>query len=162
MPCVSLMATTPTTIQAPIPAPLPTPTYRMCFPILATLLAADKHTPYLDDTLAVAALHVATDQPDLPRPEALQALYHILGVLPSYQDRVLPIMEALCRGCAAEQLSGAVVGVLAPQGHVRSAALTALSNVPVLAEGLCPEDDAVVSALWVAKHDVEGEIAGAC
>lgn len=142
----------------PHQAPLP-PTYRLCFPLLAILLAANQHTPHLDTALDVLTHHVAPDL-DLPREAALQSLYHVLGVLPSYTERIQPLLQSLCSGCAPEQLRGAVVGVLAPRAHVRAEALRALAVVPALAEGLCPDDVEVVSALWVARHDVQEDVAG--
>ena len=143
----------------PPQAPLPPPTYRLCFPLIATLLAAPHHTPHLDTALDVLTQHVSPDL-DLPREAALQSLYHVLGVLPSYTERVQPLLRALCAGCLPEQLPGAVVGVLAPHPLVRAEALRALPDVPALAEGLCPDDVEVVSALWVARHDVQEAVAG--
>ncbi|GFR52600.1 hypothetical protein Agub_g15197, partial [Astrephomene gubernaculifera] len=95
---------------------------------------------------------------DIPRRASLELLYHLLGVIPAYRDRIIPLLRSLCAGCLEEDLPAATAGLTHPAPHVRAAALAALPAVPLLAEGLFPAgDDGTAALLWLARHDVASE-----
>ncbi|KAK9804294.1 hypothetical protein WJX72_005256 [[Myrmecia] bisecta] len=128
------------------------PTFAFCFPVLRAVLAADHHTGLHEDALAVLALHVARDR-QLPRKDMLALLYHALGIVSAYRERIQPLLHELCAGLGPEQLWCALQGLLAAAPNVRAAALEALSSVPCLAQGACPHSLDVTSVLWLACHD---------
>lgn len=89
----------------------------------------------------------------MPRKELLSLLYHTLGVLPAYRDRIVPLLKQLCSGTTDEELPAAIAGAVAPQAHVRAAALAALPCVPLLGEGHPPPAVQQVAELYMARYD---------
>eukprot|EP00850_Spirogloea_muscicola_P013326 SM000090S24288 [mRNA] locus=s90:11304:31514:- [translate_table: standard] len=134
--------------------PLPSPTFGFVFPIVEVILKANYKTRLHDDLLGVMWLHTAPTM-TLPRPRMLSVLYHVLGCIPLYQDRVLPILRELCRGVQTYELLKVLEGVYAEKEHVRGACLDAASLVPALRQGKVAEDPAITTALWLALHDPE-------
>eukprot|EP00850_Spirogloea_muscicola_P017739 SM000155S01668 [mRNA] locus=s155:261471:283828:+ [translate_table: standard] len=134
--------------------PLPSPTFGFVFPIVEVILKANYKTRLHDDLLGVMWLHTAPTM-TLPRPRMLSVLYHVLGCIPLYQDRVLPILRELCRGVQPSELLKVLEGVYAEKEHVRGACLDAASLVPALRQGKVTEDPAITTALWLALHDPE-------
>eukprot|EP00850_Spirogloea_muscicola_P020733 SM000225S07012 [mRNA] locus=s225:44176:68989:+ [translate_table: standard] len=134
--------------------PLPSPTFGFVFPIVEVILKANHKTRLHDDLLGVMWLHTAPTM-TLPRPRMLSVLYHVLGCIPLYQDRVLPILRELCRGVQPPELLKVLEGVYAEKEHVRGACLDAASLVPALRQGKITVDPAITTALWLALHDPE-------
>ncbi|GLC46160.1 hypothetical protein PLESTB_001196200 [Pleodorina starrii] len=137
---------------------LPPSSYSYVFPVLQAVLLSPVHTALHDECLAVVALHVAPGL-DIPRRASLELLYHLLGVIPAYRDRIVPLLRSLCAGCLEDDLPAATSGLTHPAPHVRAAALAALPCLPLLAEpGLLPPgDDATAALLWLARSDVGSE-----
>lgn len=136
------------------PSSLSSSIYRFLFPLGRAILMLPAHCPLHDPALAFVALHVMPGQ-DVPRTETMRALANVLGTVPATRDRVSAMMEALCRGMTEEDLAASVGCVLSPHATVRGVVLRALSQMPLLADAMCPERDDVVSVLWLCCYDVE-------
>ncbi|GIL73837.1 hypothetical protein Vretimale_5312 [Volvox reticuliferus] len=144
-------------VTAAVGQQLPPSSYCYVFPVLQAVLLSPVHTRLHDECVAVIALHVAPGL-DIPRRASLELLYHLLGVIPAYRDRIIPLLRSLCGGCLEEGLPAATSGLIHPAPHVRAAALAALPAVPLLAEGqLPPGDDVTVALLWLVRYDVASE-----
>ncbi len=89
---------------------------------------------------------------DVPRAESLELLYHLLGIIPAYRDRVQPLLRSLCAGVADADLPAATAGLLAAAPHVRAAALIALPSVLSLAEGVPPQGQPLAD-MHTARYD---------
>ena len=50
------------------------------------------------------------------------------------RDKVLPLLESLCRGVTDQEVPAALQGLLADSARTRSAALSALPLLPCLSE----------------------------
>lgn len=113
----------------------------------------------------------------------LQVLYHVLGVVPSYQASIGPALNELSLGlqpaevasvcmpdpilhCAYVFLYSAYVisqylilqalyGVYAKDVHVRMACLNAVKCIPAVANRSLPENIEVATSIWIALHDPE-------
>ncbi|KXZ48792.1 hypothetical protein GPECTOR_25g376 [Gonium pectorale] len=144
-------------VTAAVGQQLPPSSYSYVFPVLQAVLLSPVHTLLHDKCVAVLALHVAPGL-DIPRRASLQLLYHLLGIIPAYRDRIVPLLRSLCAGCLEDDLDAATSGLLHPAPAVRAAALAALPSVPALAEGMLPEaDEAAAALLWLAAHDAGSE-----
>ena len=77
--------------------PLPPASYAFVFPVLAAVLGSPRHSDLHDPALAVVALHCGPAL-DVPRADSLHLLYHLLGVIPAYRDRVAPLLGQLASG----------------------------------------------------------------
>ncbi|GIL49256.1 hypothetical protein Vafri_5386 [Volvox africanus] len=144
-------------VTAAVGQQLPPSSYCYVFPVLQAVLLSPVHTRLHDECVAVMALHVAPGL-DIPRRASLELLYHLLGVIPAYRDRIIPLLRSLCAGCLEEDLPAATSGLTHPAPHVRAAALAALPAVPLLAEGQMPSgDDGTVALLWMVHYDVASE-----
>ncbi|KAG2489371.1 hypothetical protein HYH03_012201 [Edaphochlamys debaryana] len=144
-------------VTAAVGQQLPPSSYCYVFPVLQAVLLSPVHTPLHDECVGVLALHVAPGL-DIPRRASLELLYHLLGVVPAYRDRLIPLLRSLCAGCLEDDLPAASRGLLHPAPHVRHAALAALPAVPLLAEGLLPaEDEGTAALLWAARSDAGSE-----
>ncbi|KAG2444413.1 hypothetical protein HXX76_001166 [Chlamydomonas incerta] len=136
---------------------LPSSSYCYVFPVLQAVLMSPVHTALHDECVAVLSLHVAPGL-DIPRRASLELLYYLLGVIPAYRDRLVPLLRSLCAGCLEEDLPAATSGLTHPAPHVRAAALAALPSVPVLGEGALPAGDVATAALlWLARNDTGSE-----
>jgi hypothetical protein len=91
----------------------------------------------------------------LPVVVDVQVLYHVLGCVPQYQARVVPLLNELCKGLEAGDLAEALGGVYSEHAHVRCACLNAVMHVPALSKQAAPEDSNVATTLWVAQYDSE-------
>ncbi|DBB12167.1 TPA: hypothetical protein ACH3X3_006274 [Trebouxia sp. C0006] len=132
--------------------PLAGPCYDLCFPVLEAVLSSSVHTPLHEQALQVMSLHVAPGLP-LPRKDTLAVLFHVLGVVPAYREKIGELLSQVCSGVGTEEVAAALQGLLAAAARVRAAAIVALLDVPVFAEGACPNDDNIVVILWLACHD---------
>ncbi|EFJ34482.1 hypothetical protein SELMODRAFT_230367 [Selaginella moellendorffii] len=86
-------------------------------------------------------------------------LYHVLGLFPSYQAVILPILNELSRGISPVDLPETLAGVYSKYAHVRVACLSSTRSVPVFAKGAVPHNAVVASALWIALYDPEKVVA---
>ncbi|GAX75317.1 hypothetical protein CEUSTIGMA_g2762.t1 [Chlamydomonas eustigma] len=134
------------------------PSYRFIFPVLKAVLSSPVHTSLHDDALSVVAQHCGgAAATGLPRQETLQLLYHALGVIPAYRDRINPLLSVLCSGVEEEDIPAALTGLTSSHALVRSATLSALSSVPMFAEGMAPPGDLQCILLYMACSDVNEE-----
>ncbi|KAF5835979.1 armadillo-type protein [Dunaliella salina] len=134
--------------------PLQGASYRFVFPVLQAILSSPTHTPSHEDALAVVALHCSAH--DVPRAASLALLYHLLGVVPAYRERVQPLLKQLAVGAIEHtDILAAARGVAHASALVRGAALAALHVVPALSAGNCPKGDGgeLVCLLHMARHD---------
>jgi hypothetical protein len=122
--------------------------------ILEQTLLTPMKTRLHDDVLGVLALHSSPSMP-LPRLRMLAVLYHVLGCVPQYQARVVPLLNELCKGLEAGDLAEALGGVYSEHAHVRCACLNAVMHVPALSKQAAPEDSNVATTLWISQYDSE-------
>lgn len=134
--------------------PLPAPTFAFVFPIMEQVLRLPKKTKLHDDLLEVISLHTSPIMP-LPRLRMLEVMYHVLGCIPAYQNKVLPVLCELCGGLKSEQLAEALVGLYSKHAHVRAACLFAIKFVPALKKRAVAHDSYLATTLWMALHDPE-------
>ena len=78
----------------------------------------------------------------------------------THRDRILPLLKSLCSGATEEDLPAAVRGVVSEHASVRAAALSALSCVPLLGEGLPLPGAQQLVELYIARHDPHEENRG--
>ena len=78
----------------------------------------------------------------------------------THRDRILPLLKSLCSGATEEDLPAAVQGVVSEHAAVRAAALSALSCVPLLGEGLPLPGVQQLVELYIARHDPHEENRG--
>lgn len=91
---LSLLQVTKALAQVTVPTKtsLPAATYTFLFPVLQALLSPHSITPLHDAALSVVSLHVQPGQ-DVPRADTLHLMYHLLSVIPTYRERVLPLLQ---------------------------------------------------------------------
>ncbi|CAM6126914.1 unnamed protein product [Calypogeia fissa] len=138
--------------------PLPPPSFALVFPIVEQTLYFPQKTRLHDDLLQVLSLHCSPNMP-LPRLRMIALLYHVLGCVPAYQSRISSMLEELCEGLEANDIPEALSGVYSEHGHVRSLCLSALNSIPALAKQTAPPNAKTATALWMAMHDPDKEIA---
>ncbi|GBG78816.1 hypothetical protein CBR_g28040 [Chara braunii] len=132
--------------------PVPVATFVFSFPVIEHVLLAPAKTKLHDDLLQVLSLH-ASPGDNLPRQRMIRVLYHALGCVPLYQERIRHILRELAKGLGDEQVSDALDGLYSSHSHVRAACLDSLEFIPALESGRAPPNSAVASALWMAMHD---------
>ncbi|KAG1666477.1 hypothetical protein FOA52_004859 [Chlamydomonas sp. UWO 241] len=130
--------------------------YRFVYPVLRAVLGAPEHTPLHEQALTVLSQHCGPGD-DIPRADTITLLYHTLGVVPAYKDRIVPLLSSLCAGAGDPELPAAVAGVVSPHAHVRSAALSALSRVPSIGEGQPPAGEGELVELYMARFDAHDD-----
>ncbi|XP_042484650.1 protein ILITYHIA [Macadamia integrifolia] len=140
--------------------PLPVDSFTFVFPIMEQILLASKKTGLHDDVLRILSLHLDPILP-LPRLRMLSVLYHVLGVVPSYQSSIGPMLNELCLGLQSDELAPALCGVYAKDVHVRLACLNAIKCVPSVAGRCIPQNVEVATSIWIALHDPEKSVAEA-
>ncbi|XP_008796399.2 protein ILITYHIA [Phoenix dactylifera] len=138
--------------------PLPADSFTFIFPIIEQILYSSKKTVLHDDVLKILAMHLDPILP-LPRLRMLSVLYHVLGVVPAYQGLIGPMLNELCLGLQADQLSSALCGVYAKDVHVRLACLNAIKCIPSVSGHSLPQDFKVSTSIWIALHDPEKAVA---
>ncbi|KAJ8770180.1 hypothetical protein K2173_011515 [Erythroxylum novogranatense] len=140
--------------------PLPVDSFTFVFPIMERILLSSKKTGLHDDVLQIMYLHMDPMLP-LPRLRMISALYHVLGVAPSYQGSVGPALNELCLGLKPQEIGPALYGVYAKDVHVRMSCLNAIRCVPAVSSRSVPLNIEIATSLWIALHDPEKSIAEA-
>ncbi|KAF9610038.1 hypothetical protein IFM89_019766, partial [Coptis chinensis] len=88
-------------------------------------------------------------------------LYHVLGVVPSYQASVAPMLNELCLGLQPNELATALSGVYAKDVHVRLTCLNAIKCIPAVSGRSLPQHVEVATSIWISLHDSEKSVAEA-
>jgi len=70
--------------------PLPLPAFKLCFPVLASVLSWPEVSALHDPALTIVGLHVKPDMA-VPRRKMLALLYLVLGTIPAYRSPPLPL-----------------------------------------------------------------------
>ncbi|XP_051119851.1 protein ILITYHIA [Andrographis paniculata] len=138
--------------------PLPVDSFTFIFPIIENILLSPKKTGLHDDVLQILFLHMDPILP-LPRIRMLSVLYHVLGVVPSFQTSICPALNELCLGLQPEEVAPALCGVYAKDIHVRMACLNAVKCIPAVSNCSIPQDVEVATSLWLALHDTDKSVA---
>ncbi|XP_024522570.1 protein ILITYHIA isoform X2 [Selaginella moellendorffii] len=138
--------------------PFPAESFTLVFPIVEQVLLQTKKTKFHDGLLRVLSIH-CSPQMHVPRSKMISVLYHVLGLFPSYQAVILPILNELSRGISPVDLPETLAGVYSKYAHVRVACLSSTRSVPVFAKGAVPHNAVVASALWIALYDPEKVVA---
>ncbi|KAI3427088.1 hypothetical protein D9Q98_007027 [Chlorella vulgaris] len=134
---------------------LPGPAYMFCFPILRAVMSCPEPTPLHEAALGVVALHVGPSA-SVSKVESFKLLYHVLEIIPAYRDRVQPLLRMLCSSTSCDDVPGFTAGLrglVAGPPHVRGAALQALDHCPAINDGTVPQEDAVLTLMWLARCD---------
>ncbi|PIA40115.1 hypothetical protein AQUCO_02500083v1 [Aquilegia coerulea] len=139
---------------------LPVDSFVFVFLILEQILLSAKKTRLHDDVLQILSLHLDPILP-LPRLRMLSVLYHVLGVVPSYQASVAPMLNELCLGLQPNEIASALCGVYAKDVHVRIACLNAVKCIPAVSSRSLPQSVEVATSIWIALHDSEKSVAEA-
>ncbi|XP_052734790.1 protein ILITYHIA [Vigna angularis] len=137
---------------------LPVDSFSFVFPIIERILLCSKKTKFHDDVLRILYLHLDPHLP-LPRIRMLSVLYHVLGVVPSYQASIGPALNELSLGLQPAEVAAALYGVYAKDVHVRMACLNAVKCIPAVANRSLPESIEVSTSIWIALHDPEKSVA---
>ncbi|KAG0555734.1 hypothetical protein KC19_11G000200 [Ceratodon purpureus] len=145
-------------VQACKNGPIPPPSFTVLYPVLEQIMLAEKKTRLHDDVLAVLALHTSPRIP-LPRTQMLSVLYHVLGCVPSYHSRIVPLLNELCEGLEPENLAEALNGLYSEFVVVRIACLNAVKHVPSLGRKVTGDKSTVTTLLWMALHDPDKSVA---
>ncbi|KAL5712127.1 eIF-2-alpha kinase activator GCN1 [Ranunculus cassubicifolius] len=138
--------------------PLPVDSFVFVFPIMEQILLSAKKTKLHDDVIRILSLHLDPVLP-LPRLRMLSVLYHVLGVVPSYQASVAPMLNELCLGLQPNEVAPALSGVYAKDVHVRLACLNAVKCIPSVSSRSVPQNAEVATSIWIALHDSEKSVA---
>ncbi|KAK7332811.1 hypothetical protein VNO80_29566 [Phaseolus coccineus] len=137
---------------------LPVDSFSFVFPIIERILLCSKKTKFHDEVLRICYLHLDPHLP-LPRIRMLSVLYHVLGVVPSYQASIGPALNELSLGLQPAEVASALYGVYAKDVHVRMACLNAVKCIPAVANRSLPENIEVATSIWIALHDPEKSVA---
>lgn len=140
--------------------PLPVDSFTFVFPIIEQILLTPKKTGLHDDVLQILYKHMDPLLP-LPRLRMISVLYHVLGVVPSYQAAIGSALNELCLGLQTDEVASALHGVYAKDVHVRVACLNAVKCIPAVSTRTLPENIEVSTSLWIAVHDPEKSVAEA-
>lgn len=140
--------------------PLPVDSFTFVFPIIERILLSPKRTGLHDDVLQMLYKHMDPLLP-LPRLRMISVLYHVLGVVPSYQAAIGSALNELCLGLQPNEVASALHGVYAKDVHVRMACLNAVKCIPAVSTRSLPENIEVSTSLWIAVHDPEKSVAEA-
>lgn len=140
--------------------PLPVDSFTFVFPIIERILLSPKRTGLHDDVLQMLYKHMDPLLP-LPRLRMISVLYHVLGVVPSYQAAIGSALNELCLGLQPNEVASALHGVYAKDVHVRMACLNAVKCIPAISTHSLPENIEVSTSLWIAVHDPEKSVAEA-
>ncbi|KAJ4721119.1 translational activator GCN1 [Melia azedarach] len=140
--------------------PLPVDSFTFIFPIMERILLSPKKTGLHDDVLQILYKHMDPLLP-LPRLRMISVLYHVLGVVPSYQAAIGSALNELCLGLQPEEVAPALYGVYAKDVHVRMACLNAIKCIPAVSTHSIPENIEVATSIWIALHDPEKSVAEA-
>lgn len=140
--------------------PLPVDSFTFVFPIIERILLSPKRTGLHDDVLQMLYKHMDPLLP-LPRLRMISVLYHVLGVVPSYQAAIGSALNELCLGLQPNEVASALHGVYAKDVHVRMACLNAVKCIPAISTRSLPENIEVSTSLWIAVHDPEKSVAEA-
>lgn len=140
--------------------PLPVDSFTFVFPIIERILLSPKKTGLHDDVLQMLYKHMDPLLP-LPRLRMISVLYHVLGVVPSYQAAIGSALNELCLGLQPNEVASALHGVYAKDVHVRMACLNAVKCIPAVSTRSLPENIEVSTSLWIAVHDPEKSVAEA-
>ncbi|KAJ4845080.1 hypothetical protein Tsubulata_039395 [Turnera subulata] len=140
--------------------PLPVDSFTFVFPIMERILLTPKRTGLHDDVLQILYLHLDPMLP-LPRLRMLSALYHVLGVVPSYQSSICPALNELCLGLKPDEIAPALYGVYSKDVHVRMACLNAIKCIPAVSTRSVPQNVEIATSIWIALHDPEKSVAEA-
>ncbi|CAI9090959.1 OLC1v1025859C1 [Oldenlandia corymbosa var. corymbosa] len=140
--------------------PLPVDTFNFVFPIMEKILLSPKKTGLHDDILQILYLHLDPILP-LPRVQMLSVLFHVLGVVPSYQASIGPALNELCLGLQPHEVASALNGIYSKEVHVRLACLNAVKCIPAVSNCSIPESVEVATRVWLALHDPEKAVAEA-
>ncbi|KAH9784185.1 protein ILITYHIA [Citrus sinensis] len=142
--------------------PLPVDSFTFVFPIIERILLSPKRTGLHDDVLQMLYKHM---DPLLPLPRLrmisvtyqtlILVLYHVLGVVPSYQAAIGSALNELCLGLQPNEVASALHGVYTKDVHVRMACLNAVKCIPAVSTRSLPENIEVSTSLWIAVHDPE-------
>ncbi|KAH9784171.1 protein ILITYHIA [Citrus sinensis] len=148
--------------------PLPVDSFTFVFPIIERILLSPKRTGLHDDVLQMLYKHM---DPLLPLPRLrmisvtyqtlILVLYHVLGVVPSYQAAIGSALNELCLGLQPNEVASALHGVYTKDVHVRMACLNAVKCIPAVSTRSLPENIEVSTSLWIAVHDPEKSVAEA-
>lgn len=140
--------------------PLPVDSFTFVFPIIERILLSPKRTGLHDDVLQMLYKHMDPLLP-LPRLRMISVLYHVLGVVPSYQAAIGSALNELCLGLQPNEVASALHGVYTKDVHVRMACLNAVKCIPAVSTRSLPENIEVSTSLWIAVHDPEKSVAEA-
>lgn len=140
--------------------PLPVDSFTFVFPIIERILLSPKKTGLHDDVLQMLYKHMDPLLP-LPRLRMISVLYHVLGVVPSYQAAIGSALNELCLGLQPNEVASALHGVYAKDVHVRMACLNAVKCIPAVSTRSLSENIEVSTSLWIAVHDPEKSVAEA-
>lgn len=138
--------------------PLPVDSFTFIFPIMEKILFSAKKTGLHDDVLKIFFLHMDPILP-LPRLRMISVLYHVLGVIPTYQASIGPALNELCLGLQPDEVAPALSGVYAKDIHVRMACLNAVKCIPAVTSRSLPQNVEVATSIWIALHDPEKPVA---
>ncbi|KAH9728178.1 protein ILITYHIA [Citrus sinensis] len=154
--------------------PLPVDSFTFVFPIIERILLSPKRTGLHDDVLQMLYKHMdpllplprlrmisvtyqtlILAQSDISLKNIISVLYHVLGVVPSYQAAIGSALNELCLGLQPNEVASALHGVYAKDVHVRMACLNAVKCIPAVSTRSLPENIEVSTSLWIAVHDPE-------
>ncbi|KAH9728165.1 protein ILITYHIA [Citrus sinensis] len=160
--------------------PLPVDSFTFVFPIIERILLSPKRTGLHDDVLQMLYKHMdpllplprlrmisvtyqtlILAQSDISLKNIISVLYHVLGVVPSYQAAIGSALNELCLGLQPNEVASALHGVYAKDVHVRMACLNAVKCIPAVSTRSLPENIEVSTSLWIAVHDPEKSVAEA-
>ncbi|KAH0448399.1 hypothetical protein IEQ34_022199 [Dendrobium chrysotoxum] len=137
--------------------PLPADSFTF---ILEQILLSSRKTALHDDVLHIISMHVDPILP-LPRTRMLQVLYHVLGIVPSYQASIGPLLNEICLGLKPDEIATAMYGIYAKDVHVRLSCLNALNCIPSISGHSMPQNLQTATRIWIALHDPEKAVAEA-
>lgn len=140
--------------------PLPADSFTFVFPIMEQILLSSKKTALHGDVLRILSMHLDPILP-LPRPRMLSVLYHVLGVVPTYQTSIAPMLNELCLGLQVDEVAVALSGIFAKDVRVRLACLNAVKCIPSVSGHSLPQNLQIATRIWIALHDPEKAVAEA-